>query len=80
MEDEGYSDSVLKPRTRSFETPKVLNARKARAGSLDLNLVGPRPERKLERAESWDVEKYSPDSKVYSLYRRLVLRYSFKDN
>ena len=63
--DEGYSDSVLKPRTRSFETPKTLSTRKTRAGSLDLNFVEPRRDRKFERAESWDVEKYSPDNKVF---------------
>ena len=62
--DEGYSDSVLKPRTRSFETPKNVTLRKTRTGSLDLNIVEPARERKFERAESWDVEKYSPESKV----------------
>lgn len=62
--DEGYSDKVIKARTRSFDTPKIVNTRKERAGSLDLNVVGPRQDRILERAESWDVEKYSPESKV----------------
>ena len=63
--DEGYSDSLLKPRTRSFETPKTFALRKTRTGSLDLNIVEPARERKFERAESWDVEKCSPESKVF---------------
>ena len=63
--DEGYSESVLKPRTRSFETPKALVLRKTRTGSLDLNIGESPRERKFERAESWDVEKYSPENKVF---------------
>jgi len=65
--DEGYSESVLKPRTRSFETPKALVLRKTRTGSLDLNIGELPRERKFERAESWDVEKYSPENKSQKL-------------
>ena len=62
--DEGYSDSIIKPRTRSFETPKLTKSREKRAGSLDLHVDDPIREQKLERAESWDVEKYGPGNKV----------------
>ncbi|XP_065063280.1 zinc finger protein 704-like [Rhopilema esculentum] len=65
--DEGYSDSIIKPRTRSFETPKLTKSREKRAGSLDLHVDEPIREQKLERAESWDVEKYGPDNKTQKL-------------
>lgn len=61
--DEGYSENLQKLRTRSFETPKIRNQR-TRAASLDMGITEPIREHKLERAESWDVEKYQPDSKV----------------
>ena len=68
--DEGYSENLQKLRTRSFETPKIRNQRKTRAASLDMGIAEPIREHKLERAESWDVEKYQPDNKVctVSLY------------
>eukprot|EP00112_Aurelia_sp_Birch-Aquarium-sp1_P002784 Seg1308.5 transcript_id=Seg1308.5/GoldUCD/mRNA.D3Y31 product="Zinc finger protein 704" protein_id=Seg1308.5/GoldUCD/D3Y31 len=61
--DEGYSENLQKLRTRSFETPKIRNQR-TRAASLDMGITEPIREHKLERAESWDVEKYQPDSKA----------------
>eukprot|EP00794_Sanderia_malayensis_P012199 gene12199-13455_t len=55
VDDEGYYDKLVKPRTRSFESPRVTNSRKRRTVSLDYSTIAIRGQ-KLERAESWDTE------------------------
>lgn len=61
--DEGYSDKLLKPRSRSFDKPKVYRPRKLRTASLDLGTPSVSKKR-LDRSESWETESYFTESKV----------------